>query len=137
LKRNWIVEGKTVDLYEEIMSGRKTSEWRETSIFWLRRLLTKRLTLEGLSKVLDTHKHGIQNLTPLLRVHTAWFVVGYPRGNVPRLEADITGLLYHLDSRQLETQFTNVRETVPKLFPPPCSMGELIHNQKYGFETEK
>lgn len=51
-----------------------------------------------------------QDLTPFLKVHRAWFVEGYPKGSLPRLEADITGLLYHPSSSQLEIKFTNVKE---------------------------
>ena len=96
LKRLWEVEGRTVNLYEEIKSGRKTSEWRDASPYWLRRLLTNRLTKEGLKYVLQVRGYNPQELTTLLKVHRAWFTVGYPKGNIPRLEADITALIYHL-----------------------------------------
>lgn len=121
LKKYWVnpanyLTGETskiVDLYEEIKAGRKTSEWRGATKFWLKRLLTKRLTPEGIDKVLDTyHKHGTQDLTCLLRVHTAWFLIGYPKGSLPRLEADITALLFHRETDQLEIKFANVRETL-------------------------
>jgi len=110
LKRLWKIDGKTVNLYNEIKSGRKTSEWRDAKHFMLRRLLTNRLTKEGLEKVLEVRKTRLQDLTKLLKVHKVWFVVGYPEGTLPRLEADITALFYHPETSQLEIKFTNVRE---------------------------
>jgi len=95
LKRFW--EGragsayiKGLDLYEEIKQGRKTSEWRNTTDYWLNRLFFKK--------------------PPPRR---AWFVVGYPRGNLPRLEADIIGILLHVGEDQIEVKIANVEE-IPK-----------------------
>jgi hypothetical protein len=112
LKRQWHIDGTKLDLYEEIKAGRKTSEWRNASPYWLRKLLTNRLTKEGLKNVLQVWGHKPQELTPLLKVHRAWFVIGYPKGNLPRLEADITALLYHPKTSQLEIKFANVKEVL-------------------------
>jgi len=89
LKRFWTYpNGETVDLYEEIKSGRKTSEWREPTNYWITRLLLE-----------PQPKH-------------ACFVVGYPKNNLPRLEADISLIFYHVFDNQIEIQFENVKETV-------------------------
>lgn len=74
-----------VDLYEEIKAGRKTREWRESSFYWKSRLFAE-----------------------LLKPKRAWFIVGFPKGNVPRLEADITNIVVH--ENQYEIQFENVVE---------------------------
>ncbi len=98
LKRLWEVEGKTVDLYEEIKSGRKTIEYRDCTRFWGKRLCGWVI-------------YGTQELTSILKVHRAWFVVGYPKNNLPRLEADIIGLRCN-GAMQFEIKFANVREVV-------------------------
>lgn len=91
LKRFW--EGqigsvyiKDLDLYEEIKAGRKTSEWRDVTDRWRKILRSKP------------------------RPERAWFVCGYPKGNVPRLEADIRGIILHLESEQYEVLIANVEE---------------------------
>lgn len=99
LKRIW--EGK--DLWEEIKQGRKTSEWREATSYWFKRLLIKGAEPMASPYEIDYHRR-------FWKVHKAWFVGGYPKANLPRLEAEITGLVYHPDSSQLEIKFTNVKE---------------------------
>lgn len=101
LKRYWTYpDGKIVDLYNEIKEGRKTSEFRDCTEYWTDRLY-KTKTINDLD-----------HLTP--KVDRAWFIVGYPKGNLPRLEADITNVLTHIDdegfAEQYEIQFTNVKE---------------------------
>ena len=112
LKRFWLLPAdyhtgetsKIVNLYEEIKAGRKTSEWRNFSPYWQRRLLFCS-GLKALSKKpIDCTKD--------LKSSKAWFVVGYPKGNLPRLEADIVGLIYHPQSEQFEIKFANVREII-------------------------
>ena len=48
------------------------------------------------------------------KAERAWFIVGFPKGNVPRLEADISGLCVLIDDEgqrdQYEVYFTNVIE---------------------------
>lgn len=91
-------------LYEQIRNHKKTSEWRDFCKYWLKRLCIKR------SNLFFVNGTEPQDLTPFLKVHKAWFVQGYPKGSLPRLEADITGLLYHPSSSQLEIKFSNVKE---------------------------
>lgn len=94
-------------LYEEIRLGNKTSEWRELGKrgYWLRRLCMKGLSINlNATEKLD--------LTLQLKVRKAWFVQGYPKNNLPRIEADITGLVYHPETLQLEIQFKVVREVM-------------------------
>ena len=93
-----------VNLYEEIKAGRKTSEWRDASEYWSR-------ILAGEPRSSFDYDYGdIHNLTGRLEVSKAWFVVGYPKGNLPRLEADITALIFHRNSDQFEIKFNNVKE---------------------------
>ena len=101
LKRLWTYpDGRTVDLYEEIKSGRKISEWRDYKPYWEDRLFKR--------KMIDGMEHFRQ------KVNKAWFVVGFPKNNLPRLEADITNILIHVDdegfAEQIEIKFTNVKE---------------------------
>lgn len=102
LKRFW--EGqvgswyiKDLDLYEEIKAGRKTSEWRDNTPYWRKRLISSLLTK---NPAMD-RRFGVVR---------AWFVCGYPKGNLPRLEATITEVLDVEDSEQLEVKFKNVVE---------------------------
>jgi len=90
LKRFW--EGR--DLYEEIRTGRKTSEFREDTPYWRKRLIDFILKL------------------PKNEMIRAWFVCGYPKGNLPRLEATITEILDIEDSKQLEIKFKDVQEAI-------------------------
>jgi len=95
--------------YEEIKSGRKTSEWREASDYWLKRLCT--LPPKKIVELVNRKPTSL-NIVPLptYSVSKAWFTVGYPKNNLPRLEADIVGILIHLDTQQLEIQIQNVKE---------------------------
>ena len=88
-------ELKGLDLWEEIKSGRNKSEWREGSPYWLNRLFSGKWRFSKLTP------------KPILR---AWFVIGYPRGNIPRLEATVTDVVYWGDSDQIETRFKDVIE---------------------------
>ena len=89
LERRRKVSGETFDPYEEIKEGTITSEWRDATPYWKRRL-----TVDG-----------------KLKVNRAWFTVGYPKNNLPRLEADITKLVYSLDGK-FEIQISNVVEVM-------------------------
>ena len=102
LKRFWEIDGKTVELYKEIKAGRKTSEYRDLTHFWIKRLCEHAHW--------ESYSDEPQDLTKYLRIHRAWFVVGYPKGNVPRLEAEIIGLFCDSNARQLEIKFANVIE---------------------------
>lgn len=89
-------------LYQQIKEGLKTSEWRDTTAYWIQRLLIGSDYKFYSKKTIDLSRD--------LKVHTAWFVEGYPKGNVPRLEAEIIGLFYHPDSNQFEIQFKEPEE---------------------------
>lgn len=93
-------------LYDQIRRGKKTSEWRELGKhgYWLRQLCMKGLSI-------NVNATDDIDLTLQLKVKKAWFVQGYPKGNLPRLEAEITALVYHPETMQLEIQFANVQET--------------------------
>jgi len=106
LKRFW--EGqvgsvyiKDLDLYEEIKAGRKTSEWRDNTEYWKKRLHVRRIEFPLLTYLLGG---------PTGKIIRAWFVCGYPKGNLPRLEATITEVLEVEDSDQLEIKFKDVVE---------------------------
>jgi hypothetical protein len=80
LKRFW----NHRDLWLDIIRGDKTSEWRDASPFWIK---------------------YFKNHNP----RKAWFVVGYPKGNLPRLEADIISVT-RPNRLQFEIKFENVRQ---------------------------
>lgn len=86
LKRIWY--GR--DLWNEIISGKKRIEFRDFTTYWGSRLM--------------------KNPAP----SRCWFTVGYPKGNLPRLEADITDIYVKFD--QIQIHFTNVIE-IKKIFP--------------------
>jgi len=123
LKRHWKINEKTVDLYEEIKAERKTSEWRDASDYWIKRLTTlvplknlgrcsRKELMEWANMPLDTaaaEDAGIM-LKEKLKVNRAWFTVGYPLYSVPRLEADITNLILHPQEGQFEIQIAHVVE---------------------------
>ncbi len=101
LKNRWInPDGTCTYLYRDILEGRKTSEFRDCIPYWENRLYKKKMTVDTL------------HLAP--KVDRAWFIVGFPKGNVPRIEADITNILIHNDAdgfaSQYEIRFTNVEE---------------------------
>lgn len=101
-------------LYEKIKDGSKTSEWRDLSKYWVKRLCVEGKSLDGktLVRTADFFIGGDkpQDLKEFLKVHRAWFVESYPKDSLPRLEAEITGLVYHPSDSQLEIKFTNVKE---------------------------
>lgn len=87
LHRSFMILGNPVDPYEAIRCGRKTVEYRPYSRHW--------------------RLHLIQ-ANP--RPSRAWFVVKYPKDNLPRLEADITRIVYRHPTNQIEVHFKNVKE---------------------------
>ena len=87
LSRALKIFGETVFPYESIKAGRKTVEYRSYSRYWRQILL---------------------RANP--RPSRAWFVVGYPKDCLPRLEADITKIVRHRPTNQIEIHFKNVVE---------------------------
>lgn len=93
-------------LYDQIKHGKKTREWRNANLYWVLRLFNR-----------SVFNRRSNDLSKYLKVHKAWFVEGYPRANLPRLEADIIKVIYHpvvkefpsLDA-QLEIKIANVKE---------------------------
>jgi hypothetical protein len=104
-------------LYGQIKNGKKTNEWRDFSKYWQQRLLLRQILKYPSRQPIDCTKD--------LKVHRAWFVEGYPKDNLPRLEADIVGLIYHPEIKwfpahpqQFEIQVANVRELTDKAETP-------------------
>lgn len=110
LKRLWRDNDHVVDLYHQIKSGRKTVEYRDASQYWLKRLCRKVLDVQQMPLDLASAKGALIILDFFLKVKRVWFLVGFPKNSVPRLEANITHL--HLDPRnsQLHIHFANVEE---------------------------
>ncbi len=106
LKRNWVIDGKTMDLYEEIKEGRKRIEYRDATFYWGVRLLEEPIKIFACRDVYSE----LADFTSFLKVKRAWFVVGFPKGSLPRLEADITKLEYDPSGAQFRIYFDNVVE---------------------------
>jgi len=116
LKRFWQFKDEIVNLYEETKAGKKTSEWRIASKYWYSRLLNP------FDKTTIRYSGDIDlfaDFTEYLKVHRAWFVVGYPKRSIPRLEADIIALIYWpqkyssmLDVSQFEIKIANINEVL-------------------------
>lgn len=106
LKRFWVVGGKTVDLYQEIKEGRKTIEYRKATFYWFKRLVKGVIPFKTLLGKLPV------DLTNRLLIRKAWFTVGYPENNLPRLETDITRLVLDPVNKQLQIHIGNVEEVV-------------------------
>ena len=107
-------DGSERRLYDEIKSGRKTSEWRDVKKFWMRRLLKiteDKIPINKVSGDPGFMEGPFIDLTGGLKVGRAWFVEGFPKNSFPRLEATITGLIWH-ETGQFEIQFNNVVEII-------------------------
>jgi len=117
LKRIW--EGK--DLWQEIKSKRKTSEWRDLTNYWSKRLLRDYenvFLFIPTEAIEEAEANGTSiDLTEYLKITKAWFVIGYPKDCVPRFEADITGLLAWPKKNSAQSQFeikiANAKELTP------------------------
>lgn len=104
------------DTYEAIKSGEKTSEWRDGSDYWAKRLLTEM----GRQQIKWAHEFKERNkgqtkpyfLLPfpeyLWKHNRARFVVGHTKR--PMLVADVTEIIYHSKTNQFEIQIKNVEE---------------------------
>ena len=107
------------DIYEAIKKGEKTSEWRDGSEHWKRRLLTAPSPLVRYSGQESLqHAFEIENRSkPFFLMDFAdyhWkhkkarFVVGYTKR--PMLLADVTTIMYHSKTNQFEIRIENVIE---------------------------
>jgi hypothetical protein len=106
-----------LNLYGQIKKGFKPSEWRALKPFWLRMLCKDAdevlKEIEDITK--DHEQRGLglprlMDLTSKLKVHKAWFIEGYPKGqmtSLPHLEAEIIGLWYHPEKKALEIKIFN------------------------------
>jgi hypothetical protein len=106
LKRFW--EGqvgdkyiKNLDLWKEIASGRKTSEWRDASEYWSKRLY---------APIPSPFPNQLVRIPKKFDI--IWFTCGYPKNNLPRIEADHVSTTLHHDTQQYEIAFTNVTEAI-------------------------
>ena len=110
------------DLYEAIKSGRKTVEYRDATPHWWSRLIEARArTLGQWYKGRNIVFHGNQ-----LKHDKAVFVVGYTK--YPKLEADITKIVFNYQTNKLETHLENVREN-------PCKFRQLECTKQYDCEN--
>lgn len=101
------------DLYEAIKTGKKTSEWRDASDHWIKRLLNERgqIALEGFKsgyEKIDSAGARARFLMSHLKYTRARFVTGYVK--TPMLTATVKAIIYHRDTDQFEVQIENVRE---------------------------
>lgn len=84
IKREWPIGGKMRELWPMFLSGEKKSEFRDATDYWQARLIPK--------------------------PDKAWLVVGFPKGSIPRLEADVIDVIHHEDTEQYEVVLENVVE---------------------------
>ena len=117
LKRWWPPDAprnEQFDCYKAIKIGKKTSEWRDASDFWKKRLLTPQglQTLQWAFEIKNRSKPlFLQDFPNYQWKHRqAMFVVGYTK--YPRLIADIKAIMYHSETDQFEIQISNVVEEV-------------------------
>jgi hypothetical protein len=75
-----------IDLYNEIKVGKKDFELRNNKKYWRKKLLGEQ------------------------QPQKAWFVAGYPKRNLPRLEADITRITEKEVYGKIKVYFANVKE---------------------------
>ena len=93
------------DLYEAIKTGKKTSEYRDATPYWAKRLLNKR----GLSHYNSIIGCRIWMFTQEDLKHTeATFRVGYTKG--PTLHATIKDIIWKPREEQFEIHIENVVE---------------------------
>jgi hypothetical protein len=108
--------GPNVNLYDEIKAGPKTSEWRDANRHWIQRLTKGFGSYEMIAMIPPQDELDCDtaiDLTMFLKPKMAWFIRGYPKGSLPRLEARITKLIYWANKNsmhQFEIQFTDVIE---------------------------
>ena len=100
------------DCYNAIKIGKKTSEWRDASDFWKKRLLNSHglQTLQWAFEIKDRSKPFFLQDFPdyQWKSNLAIFVVG--RTKYPRLVASIKAIMYHSETNQFEIQIKGVLE---------------------------
>ena len=100
------------DLYEALKAGQKTSEWRDASDFWIRRLLTPsgRQGLQWAHEIKERSKPFFLLSFPdyQWKHKRARFVVGYTKS--PMLVAGVKAIMYNSKTDQFEIQIENVVE---------------------------
>ena len=104
------------DLYEAIKTGKKTSEYRDATEYWAKRLLNDH-GLKQYREVLEDNKDKTKPILARLRFpnlvlkHTeATFRVGYTRG--PTLHASIRDIIWRVTpEQQFVIRIYNVSET--------------------------
>lgn len=82
--------------------------------YWILRLC-RPLTPEEVNVLMSKVKvhNAVVNMTQFLKVKRAWLVESYPKGLLPRLEADIKGIYLMKDDEGLlfiDTVVKNVKE---------------------------
>ena len=114
LKR-YLPEFGDMDLYEAIKTGKKTSEYRDATPYWAKRLLNN-LGLFKYRRILETNKDPSWHTCvryrftlPELKHTEATFRVGYTKG--PTLHATIRDIIWKPREEQFEIRIKNVRET--------------------------
>ena len=104
LKR-YLPEFGDMDLYEAIKTGKKTSEYRDATPYWAKRLLNER----GLNHYNSIIGCRVWMFTQEDLKHTeATFRVGYTKG--PTLHATIKDIIWKPREEQFEIRIKNVRE---------------------------
>ena len=108
------------DVYEALKTGEKTSEWRDGSDHWRRRLLTKD-GIRDLERGEEIERSDIRVPSkPFLmdfpdyhwKHKKARFVVGHTKS--PMLVADVTVVMYHSKTNQFEIRVENVEEVLTR-----------------------
>lgn len=76
--------------YKAILDGVKRIEYRDNTVYWRRRLLPRRK----------------------LASFPIWFVAGYPKNNLPRIEAKAIRVVVDIVVNQIEVHFQDPVEKV-------------------------
>ena len=105
-------DGSIVRLWDEILSGRKTVEFRECNAYWWKRLFTfdfnslwsKTVRTKAQRRKTDAYfTHASYPFIPM----KAFFTIGYPKNNLPRIEAKVEFIVYYYLKNQLGTGIAN------------------------------
>jgi transcription-repair coupling factor (superfamily II helicase) len=114
---NW---HKQISLYNQIKRGWKTQEVRRVKNdfedYWIKRLF-KPLSedVKAYIRICGLGSIGCKLIVETLRYKKAWFVEGYPKGNLPHLEVNLTGIWVWCKTgskelTELRICFENVKE---------------------------